>query len=94
MEAACGFIIMALISKPRRLAFIQRTTKISIMIEQTTMPILSEVKTVLPIEIFQYPKISGSALFFGPNHHNKACEPIKLIARVPIMPLTVKFGLS
>ena len=42
IEAACGFIIMARISRPRRLDRIHSTTTISITIEQTTMPILSE----------------------------------------------------
>ena len=71
MEAACGFIIMARISSPRRLDFIQRTTKTSMSVEHTTMPILSEVSTTSPMLTFQYPNISGSDLLRGPNHHSR-----------------------
>ena len=71
MEAAWGFIIIALISKPRLLDFIHLTTMISINIEHTITPTLSAVKTTPKIFIFQYPKTSGNNLFFGPKYCNK-----------------------
>ena len=33
-------------------------------------------------------------MFLGPKYQSKPWEPIKLIANVPIIPRTVKFGLS
>jgi len=42
IEAACGFIIIALISSPRRLERIHVTATTSIVIEQTTIPIFSQ----------------------------------------------------
>ena len=67
IEAACGFIIIALISSPRRLERIQNTTPISMAIEHARMPILSAVSVMSKTFTFHRPNISGSDFDVGPK---------------------------
>ena len=92
--AACGFIIIARISRPRLEERIHIRTMVKSRIEETIAPILSEVMTTPRISTFQKPNRAGRLLERGPKYQSRAWLPIRLIASVAIMPRTVKFGLS
>ena len=72
IEAACGFIIMARISSPRRLERIHNTTPINMAIEHTTMPILSAVNVMSKSFTFQRPNRSGNDFDVGPKIMRKS----------------------
>ena len=70
------------------------TAPISMATEQTTMPILSAVSVMSKNFTFHRPNMSGSDFEVGPKIIRNNWLPIRLIARVAIMPLEVKAGLS
>ena len=66
----------------------------SMVTEQTTMPIFSAVSVMSKNFSFHRPNMSGSDFEVGPKTIRNTWLPIRLIAKVAIMPLEVKAGLS
>src|SRR5262249_48152723 len=94
IEAACGFIIIARISSPRRLERIHNKITVSSTIAESEAPSLSEVTITPEISAFQLPKRRGSDFERGPKYQSSAWFPARLIASVAISARSVKFGLS